>query len=281
MATLNGTILNTDGSAPNPWESSRRACPMPGPVPVTRAGDTTPRLAASHIYFWPLQTPYVDGAAIVTSGPVRARISWETDAGDPAPGSFTVTLNQGVYGCEVGGDEFQITIPSDIGVFELQNVITSTMNFLPTASNVYQGNFPATAADFVLPANAVGVIGAPVATGWTQVVQGPGKYQIEAAVMVLGTSRGNGQQDNETYTLYLQDTTHNVLVGQQVSVENIFTGTQGQIILRGTVTIAGASQVLLEVYAAGNPTADDPTPAPLSVGTIIMEQSSMSITRLQ
>src|ERR1700677_671495 len=275
MATLTGVLLDTDGLAPNPWRRWPRGCPISGPIPVTKPGDICPRFAHSHIYFRALQTPYFDAGstAVIISGEVRAEI-------DDHTGAFTVTLNQGNYECWVGSDCFQINIPTDAGNFLLQNVIISDMNFLPPALNTYQGTFPSTAADFVLPANAVSYTGLPVATGWTQVVQGPGKYQIEAAVMILATSRGNGAQDNEIYTFYLWDSTNLVVVGLEVTAANIFTGTQGQMILRGTVNIAGPTTILLEVYGARNPNDVDQTPAPASVGTVVMEQSSISITRL-
>ncbi len=276
MAMLNGIILRSDGTAPNPCQRWPEGCPMPGPIPTSRAGDLNNSVAHSHIYFRPIQTPFVDigqNNAIIIGGVRRARIDAET-------GAFTIQLLQGNYSVAVGAEVFEINIPSDAGTFELSACIVTAMNFQPPASNTYQGNFPSTADDFVLPANAVNNPGAPVATGWTQIVQGPGKFQIEASVMVYATSRDGNQQDNETYTAYLWDSTDAVIVGQTVTVDNIFTGTQGQIVLRGTVNIVGATQILLEVYAAGNPNTADQSAAPNSVGTILMDQSSISITRL-
>jgi hypothetical protein len=277
VATLNGTILNSAGLAPSPWQRWPRGCPLPGPIPVTRGGDLNPVVAHSHIYFRPLQTPYVDtglAGALVIGGSLRARIDGRT-------GAFTLQINQGNYAVTVGAECFEINIPSDAGTFTLAACILTAMTFQPPGSNTYQGNFPSAAANFVLPANAVNNTGVPVATAWTQVVQGPGKFQIVALLTILATTRGNGAQDNEVYTAYLWDTTDAVMVGLEVSVENIFTGTQGQMIVSGTVTILGATQILLEVYAAGNPNVVDQTAAPLSVGTIVMGQSSISITRLQ
>lgn len=280
MATLNGTIFKIDGTAPNPWHTLPRGCPQPGPVAIAPSANFNPRFAKAHIYFQPCQTPFLDtndetsdGEAVIVTSEIRAEIDDQT-------GEFSVTLLAGNYKCTVGADEFLINIPSDSGTFELQNVITDGVNLLPPASNANQGTFPSTAEDFVLPANAVGVTGAPVATGWTQTVYGPGKFVVTAVVSIQATSRGNGAEDNEIYTAFLQDTTNNVQIGLEVCVQNIFTGATGQIILTGTVNIAGDSNVLLEVYAAGNPNTSDQTAAPDSVGTVIMGQCQINIQRL-
>jgi len=278
MATLNGTILKSDGTAPNPWRDSRRACPLPGPVPVTRAGDIYPKVAHSHIYFWPVGTPYLaaPGSQLISQGdlPLRARISAKD-------GSFSINLLAGYYRCTVGRNEFSIIIPAGEGPFELQNVITDTAYVPPAVEAGQVGTFIPAVADFVLPANAVNVAGAPVATGWTQTVYGPGTFSISAILNIEATSRGNGAEDNDIFTAYLWDSTNGVQVGAAVTVSNIFTGAQGTLTLMGTITIApGAPNVLLEIYAAGNPNAGDQTAAPDSVGIILMAQSSITITPL-
>jgi hypothetical protein len=281
VATLNGTILKSDGSAPSPWslrDGALPGCPISGPIANARPGDIHFVAAKSHIYFRLVGAPFVDGAAggaVVAGGATRALI-------DPKTGAFSATLLAGNYRCTVGADEFDINIPADAGVFNLSDagIITGGLAVMPPASNANQGTYPAGAEDFVLPANAVGAIGNPVATGWTQTVYGPGKFQISAVLSILATSRGGGAEDNDIFTAYIWDSTHGVQIGQAVTVQTIFTGDQGQLLLTGTIMIAGASNVLLEVYAAGNPTAADPTPAPDSVGTIVMEQSSISIARL-
>jgi hypothetical protein len=279
MATLNGTILDINGKPPGPFNQDGRGCPRPGPVPVNTNGSIDPIWATSHIYFRPIQTPFIDSAQanalILSSQRTRARIDCKT-------GAFTVDLAVGNYIATVGRDSFAINIPADVGVFNLfdAGIITSPMNFAPPASNANQGTFVSQAADFVLPANPVGDPGAPVATGWTKIVYGPGKFQICATLSILATSRDGNQQDNEQYTALLYDVTDAVQVGASATVENIFTGATGQLTIAGTITIAGATNVTIAIYAAGNPNTTDPTAAPNSVGTVKMAASSISIARL-
>lgn len=279
MATLNGIIFNINGKPPGPFNMDGRGCPRPGPTPVNKNGQIQPIWASSHIYFRPIQTPFIDSAQtnalILTTEWTRAKINSTT-------GAFTVGLAAGNYCATVGRNSFTINIASDAGTYNLSDagVITSPMNFAPPAANANQGTFVSLAADFVLPANPVGDTGAPVATGWTQTVYGPGKFQICATLSILATSRDGNQSDNDIFTAFLYDATNNVQIGAAVSVENIFTGGIGQLTVAGTITIAGATNVLVAVYCAGNPTTADPTAAPNSVGTVKMDASSISIARL-
>lgn len=244
MATVNGKIFKTNGAA-----------------------------RVAKLFFRPLNTPYYIAAGVVTT-------EWPSVTSDE-DGEFSIELSAGYYEVTVGQDKFEINVESDAGTYDIEDIATD-LNLMPPASNTNQGTFDIDGDDFELPSNSLETPGSPVATGWTQTVYGPGKFQIEACIMIQATSRdvANGINENEKYTAYIKNVTGNTQLGQSRTVQDIYTGTKGQMILRATLEIATATNVLIEIYAAGNPNTDNDADSLNSVGTLIAAESTISISRL-